>query len=334
MSYSADAYNAAMNEVSRRRREAEQQANLRRDTYCAAHPEYARLERELSRTGIMLVRSIFSGSEQAPDIAPLRDRNLDIQQRMVELLAEDGLPADAFSPQYTCPLCSDTGATEKGMCECVHKLIRQSSYDRLNATAPLSRCTFESFSLEHYSDQPEKPGTPSPRRSMTKALDTCRRYAEGFSLSSPSLLLHGGVGLGKTHLSLAIAGVVIQKGFNVMYGSAHTIFGRIEKEKFGKAPAEEDTLELVNACDLLIIDDLGVEFITSFTVSALYDIVNTRQLASRPTIISTNLYLSGLEERYSERLVSRILGSYVSVPFYGKDVRTALRHSNLSGGIK
>lgn len=44
-----------------------------------------------------------------------------------------------------------------------------------------------------------------------------------------------GTGLGKTHLSLAIAGGVIKKGYGVVYGSVNNIINRLEQEHFGRS---------------------------------------------------------------------------------------------------
>ena len=149
----------------------------------------------------------------------------------------------------------------------------------------------------------------------------CKNYADNFSLKSPSLILYGATGLGKTHLSLAIAGEVIGKGFGVIYGSAQNLLNRLENEKFGRSGQDGDTLSLLLECDLLILDDLGAEFSTAFTLSAIYNIINSRMLASLPTIISTNLEPGELDKKYDQRIASRILGSFTPVYFCGRDIR-------------
>ena len=132
----------------------------------------------------------------------------------------------------------------------------------------------------------------------------------------------GETGLGKTHLSLAIAGEVLKKGFGVVYGSVQNLFSNIEKEHFGRATDADGTTEkMLLECDLLILDDLGAEFTTSFTVATFNNIVNTRMLTSKPTIISTNLSLTEMQKRYSERIASRIIGEYNILTFAGKDIR-------------
>ena len=134
--------------------------------------------------------------------------------------------------------------------------------------------------------------------------------------------MYGETGLGKTHLSLAIAAEAINKGFNVIYGSAHYFFSMIERERFGRSTESDGTTESkLLECDLLIIDDLGSEFITQFTVAELYCIINDRMLRGLPTIISSNLDPEELEKHYNNRISSRIIGTYKKIFFTGNDIR-------------
>jgi len=134
----------------------------------------------------------------------------------------------------------------------------------------------------------------------------------------------GATGLGKTHLSLAIARQVIDRGYGVVYGSAQNFMLQIERERFGRTETSESERQL-QECDLLILDDLGVEFLTQFVSAAIYNLINTRLMAEHPTIISTNLSISELEGRYSERVMSRIIANYRILPFVGRDVRQLKR---------
>ncbi len=136
--------------------------------------------------------------------------------------------------------------------------------------------------------------------------------------------MQGGTGLGKTHLSLSIANEAIERGFGVIYGSTQNLASSLEKERF-RRDSDDETNQMLLSCDLLILDDLGTEFSTSFIDAAIYNIVNTRLMSKRPTIISTNLSLREMETRYTERFVSRIIGSYIRLFFYGSDVRQQRR---------
>ena len=153
----------------------------------------------------------------------------------------------------------------------------------------------------------------------------CWDYANSFTLKSPNQLFQGGVGLGKTHLSLAVAARVISKGYGVIYGSAQNFFNTIESEHFGRGEDKQYTLNLLKGCDLLILDDIGTEFVTQFTTATLHDIINTRLLTRRPTIISTNLSIDGLKSKYDERITSRISGNYTRVQFVGSDIRIEVK---------
>ena len=155
---------------------------------------------------------------------------------------------------------------------------------------------------------------------MKTYFEYCLNYSEDFSNKSDNLIMMGETGLGKTHLSLAIAGAAAKKGYSVIYSSAQNLLSMLENEKFGRT-ALSGAEQSVHDCDLLIIDDLGAEFSTNFTVSAVYNILNTRLMASKPTIISTNMSLYEIEERYTQRIASRILGNYIIMNFVGKDVR-------------
>ena len=94
----------------------------------------------------------------------------------------------------------------------------------------------------------------------------------------------GGTGLGKTHLSSAIAKEVINAGYAVIYDSAQNVFGEYEDNHFGRAKTDVKRFE--NA-DLLIIDDLGAEFVSSFSVAAFYNLLNVRaRAATAPSLFT------------------------------------------------
>lgn len=131
--------------------------------------------------------------------------------------------------------------------------------------------------------------------------------------------MSGRTGLGKTHLSLSIAKEVMEKGYGVIYGSTPDFLSQIEKERFSRSENDLQTLDLMLECDLLILDDLGAEFATTFTGAVVYQLLNTRLNKRLSTIISTNLSLQELLKLYGERVFSRIIGSYVPLFFVGQD---------------
>ena len=324
MGYGKDVYQAVMEKLNLQRVAAEQESRRRRDDFYAACPRAAEIERLLSHTAVQAAKAVLGSGNSGEILAKLKENNLALQEERRQLLASAGLPEDYLQPHYQCPKCEDTGYIDGRMCSCLKELLRKEAYRRLNDSTPLSLWTFDSFSLSYYPDTSDSPDRPSPRAQIGKILSYCRRYAANFSPDSPSLLMQGGTGLGKTHLSLSIANEAIERGFGVIYGSTQNLASSLEKERF-RRDSDDETNQMLLSCDLLILDDLGTEFSTSFIDAAIYNIVNTRLMSKRPTIISTNLSLREMETRYTERFVSRIIGSYIRLFFYGSDVRQQRR---------
>lgn len=316
MHYSDQVYKMAEAEMTSRRRKAEKEANERRNEFFLAFPRAREIENTLSKTAILTARAVLGGGNVREKLTELKNSNQALQKELSQILENAHCPSDHLEIRYTCPKCGDTGYIDGRMCSCLKQLLREKAYEELNAITPLSLSSFETFSLHYY---PE-----NVQQSMERIYLNCRRYAETFSMESPNLIMMGNTGLGKTHLSLAIAAVVTQKGYGVVYGSVNNLVSKLEKEHFGR---EEDngTLESLLTCDLLILDDLGTEFRTAFSTAELYNIINTRQMAKRPTIISTNLTMKELESAYSSRFTSRIIADYVRCLFQGEDIRQKKR---------
>ena len=332
MGYSREIYDQAKFLLDSYRRQAINENDERRKAFFAVNPEYEELEREIAQTSIRLTRVMLSGQKDITDtVAEIRDNNLAMQRRQLEILRANGCPDDYLIPKYHCKKCGDTGFINGKACSCFKDILRKMAYDELNRSTPLELSSFQSFSLDFY---PEKATSSnlSPRNIMEKVKKHCWDYANTFTLQSQNLLFQGGVGLGKTHLSLAIAGRVISKGYGVIYGSAQNFFNTIESEHFGRSDDKQYTLNLLKTCDLLILDDIGTEFVTQFTTAVLYDIINTRLLTGRPTIISTNLNIEGLKSKYDERITSRISGNYFRMQFVGSDIRIEVKKKNVGKG--
>ena len=290
MSYSRKVYVKAASALERRRSKAERTQSMHREEAYAKIPELISIDREISSAGAEVIRAIGMGENAQRFIEELSKKNLAAQQRRKDILKENGYPENYLDADYTCKKCRDT---------------------------------FESFNVNYYPDTSDPVTGVNPRSRMKEILDFCKDYAADFGTDSPSLLLYGATGLGKTHLSLAIASEAIRKGYGVIYGSAQNLMSRLEKEHFssGRDNEYDGSEQAILECDLLVIDDLGAEFSTQFTVAELYNIINTRIMSRLPVIISTNLTPDGLEQKYTQRITSRIIGNYISLYFCGKDIR-------------
>jgi len=321
MPYPKELYKQADRRIAARREKAEGDARKRHDALAAGNAGLSGIESEMAKTGMEIARAVLSGSNVAGQIELLKRRNLQLQDQLKALLAANNLPQSYLEPGYTCKRCADTGSSGGRYCDCKRQLLKELACEQLNSQAPMALSSFSNFRLDLY---PSESGNGiSPRAQMSRVLDCCQKYAREFSPRSGGLLMYGKTGLGKTHLSLAIAGEVIAKGFGVVYGSAQMLLNKLQKEHFSRENGG-DTEGLLTGADLLILDDLGAEFTTQFTVSAIYNLINSRMLAGKPTIINTNLTFKELDGRYGERIVSRLSGDYKSLMFIGRDMRQIL----------
>ncbi len=324
MAYKQSVYLKAKDRLDERRRAAEAAQQDRHSIALMRCPEIGDVEAEMASHGAEVIKFIALGGDAQESIRKLSEKNLAAQERRKILLKEKGFAEDFLDVHYTCPVCKDTGSHDGLYCKCYLDLIKQVAREDIEGIAPLKTSTFASFRADYYPDVEDGVAGISQQKHMESVLTFCKEYAKDFSKSSQSLFMYGKTGLGKTHLSLAIAGAAIDKGYNVFYGSIQTIMDALERDHFGKNEGPSMVKDDILSCDLLVIDDLGVEFSTQYTVSEVHNIINSRILKGLPTIISTNLDMKGIESRYSQRIASRILGSYVPIYFCGKDIRQRL----------
>ncbi len=320
MSYTKENIALAASILSDRRIKAQRIREERHEKIIKLLPDIAQYEKQLSDTGLAAVRALALGESSEKYIDELSEVNLHIQSLIRKELTENGYAPDYLETPYTCKKCEDTGYVSGYSCSCRRELLIQLGVEDLEKVSPAAKCRFDNFSLKYYSSAPDGKYGVSPAEKMEEILEYCKCYAEDFDEHSGSLYMSGATGLGKTHLSLAIANVIVRNGWNVIYGSAQTLLSELEREKFSYSGSDE-ALNRLLGCDLLIIDDLGSEFSTQFTVSALYEIINKRINLSKPIIISTNLTENELEKKYTQRITSRIIGGFTRLPFMGKDIR-------------
>lgn len=320
MSYGKETLLKATQTLEARRSKAQRIQLARHMEVTEKIPEIAKYEAQLSASGLAVVKALGMGKDAKEYIEELARINLTVQDFIKTALKENGYPEDYLETPYTCKKCEDTGFVGGYICECRQELLKSISKDSLSKVSPCKECSFENFDVSYYPTEAIGETSITPRGRMNDILEYCKCYAEDFDTESESLYIQGATGLGKTHLSLAIANTVAEKGYKVIYDSAQNILSSLEREKFSNNNTGEREKEILD-CDLLIIDDLGSEFSTQFTVAAVYNIINTRLNRSKPVIISTNLTGQELEAKYTQRITSRIIGGYVPLLFLGKDIR-------------
>lgn len=317
-------FDKAQSIMTSRRARAESENELRISEINKKLPQIREVNNALINTGRELIR-IISEKKNSGNIAErieqLRQYNLGAQTMSRKLLEQNGYPADYLDVHYNCRRCNDTGYHDGHFCECFKKLCGKLSTDELNKSANLSLSSFDTFSLSYYKGD--------DYFTMKRILEFTVQYAETFTPNSGSIFMFGETGLGKTHLSLAAANRILEKGYSVIYDSAINILRKIEKEHFSRDHNSE-MIDLVIGTDLLILDDLGTEYETPFYNATIYNIINTRLNSGKPSVISTNLDFGGIKQRYDSRVVSRIVAAYTCLEFKGEDVRLQIKKEHLN----
>ncbi len=331
MAYEPDVMRRALARLEHRRDRAERRRfELERALY-AQEPRLRQVDADLRGTMAELAELAAGGKPVAadgPEIAAIRTRSQALQKERTKLLAGLGYGPDALDDIPACPKCGDRGWTEDGqMCTCLRKLCTQEQIRALTALLNLTdEQDFDHLRLDVYSDAPWQGQSRSPREQMRRVVQVCEGFARQFpSYPLKNLLLSGGTGLGKTFLSGCIAREVSRQGYSVVYDTAISLFAAFETRRFTRDAEESrqarDETRRFLSCDLLILDDLGSELTTPLAQTTLYEVVNGRLQSGRHTIISTNLSMEHIAQRYTPQLASRIGGLYRELTFYGDDLR-------------
>ena len=304
MAYNADNYKRIAAQFKDKNILAKQAAEARKAELHERFPQIAEIDRALSTTGLRIMREALNGREGlAERIERLEASNLLLLEARAEFLRANGYPADYSDVHYECEECMDTGFLNGRMCKCLRSALNYAGYESSGVLKLIEKQNFDTFDLKYYDG--------NERLNMERVLNRAKSYAAGFDgTSMKNLLFVGTTGLGKTHLSSAIAKIIIDNGYDVVYESAQKIFADFEAERFGRVPAGESRTERYMECDLLIIDDLGTEMQTQFTVPCLYNLINSRLIAEKSMIISTNVRKEELLAKYSDRITSRLFGEF------------------------
>ena len=327
MSYDGKIMRRALARFDEDKQRRAQQMEERRQRLYTQIPRLAEIEKELRGTMSHIIASALSrGTDPMPAIRVIRDSNLELQRERREILLAYGYPEDYLDEEPHCPACRDSGYRGSAVCECLQEYYAREQIGELSQLLNMGGETFETFDFNWYSTD-RGSYRRSPREAAERNFDVCQDYAHQFSPRSGNLLLFGAPGLGKPFLSACIARVVSENGPSGVYDTAAHIFTQFEAAKF-RRDYEDDSgadVERYLNCDLLIMDDLGTEMLTTFVQSAFYQIINTRLSKGKKPIINTNLTPDEIGARYGAAVQSRIEGEYELLPFIGEDIRKLKR---------
>ncbi|MBO5883513.1 MAG: ATP-binding protein [Clostridia bacterium] len=318
MGYNRENFARIKAEYSNKYLKAREEADARRYELYDKIPELWRIDTQLSSTCIKIMDALGSGKENFTErLDEIRLLNSEYNKKRAELLEAAGYPSDYTDVRYECEACGDTGYVDTKMCSCMKKALAMAGYESSGLGGLIGRQRFDNFSFEYYT-------AGANRETMKNNAQCLSDFANTIDGScSDNFLLFGGTGLGKTHLSTAVAERVIDRGYDVVYTTAVGMLGDFEEKRFGNSASGtrgRDTRDYYE-CDLLIIDDLGTEVVNQFSLSCIYDLLNSRINGKKSTMINTNLGAKDIEGRYGERIASRLFGEYRPLRFVGSDVR-------------
>ncbi len=320
MPYSSEVVLRARNRLAQAKEDRESENRQHLAEAYAKVPRIKEIDMLLRRTMVQAAQAAFlQGSDGKELLEKARIQNLELQQERA-LLAYENFEEGYLDETPICEVCGGTGYIGSMMCECLTELCRQEQKKEISILTG-GKESFSQFRLDYYSDYTDSKYGASPRAIMERNFQNCKKYAMNFSSGSGNLLFIGGTGLGKTFLSACIARAVADRGYSVVYETAGRLFSKLEQAKFGGSEEARRETEKYNACDLLILDDLGTEMPGQFVTASLYSLLNDRLLSNKPMVISTNLNVDELARRYSPQIASRLHGSFNRLTFVGEDIR-------------
>lgn len=309
--------------------EHESQRQYAKDNLYAMYPRIEEIDNEISMLAINSARRVLE-EKISPEAATdaMKERADILRQERNEILKANN--QSEYTPVYHCDLCRDTGFSPDGKkCRCYMQklsamILLPGENSNLNCEF-FKNSVFENFNIGYYPDEHDPICGSSPRKIMKMNLAKCIKFSNDFDgVNSGNILLYGPSGLGKSFMAACIYNRVSDRGYFSMYKSSYKLFQFLEDYKFGRINREEYMLAFssVYDCDLLIIDDFGTEFITSYTQSVFFDLLNTRLINGKSTIISTNLKRDELKKIYQDRVTSRLENEFTNLLFCGKDIRS------------
>lgn len=315
MSLTTADYNEILSEFSARRLENHHLLAKKKEDVYVRIPEYKRLDEEIITLSAERVRARIRKDDAAAQRLSEEIEDKTREQKLA--LTGAGFSINYLEPVYLCPDCKDTGFIDGVKCHCFKQALMDRLYEQSNIKEKLKT---ENFSALRHDFQ-----VGEDARLFEKAFSKARAFADEFGEKAQNICFNGTVGTGKTFLSNCIVEEVIRKGYSCLYFSAPTLFNSIADYKFRKSPSEINTPELIYTCDLLVVDDLGTEVTNSFVLSELLTLLNERSISEKSTVISTNLSLEEICNRYSDRVFSRLFANFEICTLSGQDIRLYIK---------
>ncbi len=331
MSFHASLVALATHDYLTDKQHREQERLRAHDLAYSRDPYLAELDKQLRQTMAELFGSVLQDPTAVP-LHELRAQNLALQQERAQRLSALGFTQDQVGDNPHCPLCNDNGWIGNQMCQCFQPFCVQAQRRLMSKQINLDRHNFAAYTEAYYSDQFWPGQGASPLENMRDNHKICQTFAYKFGQTKiKNLIMTGSTGLGKTFLATCIAEAVCSAGFSVIYEVAPTLADLFTAKQFGwKKPdmleAASEELDRIYQCQLLIIDDFGTEFTTEPVQAALCNLISHRVNHEKSTLLTTNLSMEEIKNRYPPQAFSRIKGAYTALHFFGEDIRSKQKY--------
>lgn len=301
------------------RQEEQNQLKKRQSKIYEKFPRIAEIERQIASLCLNLSVTILKNpSNKDTFLSQLKEKITNLRVEKTELLVKNGYSMNYLELQYKCPKCKDTGFIGKEPCTCYKQKLVHLYYEKSDLKEILKYNNFDYFNIDYYSTKKSSTEPESPKRNIEKIITKLENFINNFDKTSENFLFYGSSGTGKTFLSHCTAKELLDKGYLVVYRTAESLIQDLKNIKFN---GDSMSQELLLNCDLLIVDDLGTEQISDFSLMELFNLLNKKLLLHKKMLFSTNYALEDLLKIYSERITSRLFGNFTVCKFYGEDIR-------------
>lgn len=287
---------------------------LRKKEIITKYPIIVSLDDKIENLSVKRALAISGVSDF--DIIELDNLINKIQKEKEDILIKNGYDKDYLTVHYSCKECNDTGYIGNRKCNCFYNKLIELYLNDSGLTEDIRKATFDKFDLSLYPNKIVSDEKISSVENMTNILNYIKcNYINNFS---ENLLFYGTIGSGKTFISLCIATEMLNKGLCVIFRKANEL---IKDFSEFNAKGQENIKNLLYNCDLLIIDSLGTEYISDFSLKQLYYLIDYRIINNKRMIINTSFELSELLKTYSEIICSRLFGEFKFCKMYSEDIR-------------
>lgn len=329
-------YKEVQREYDLKRQKALLDSDRRKEMLLLNEPKFKELVDKKNKLALELSRVVLKSKGIEKEVAKenLEIKLNEIEEDVKKFMKSKDLPEDYLSPRFECKRCNDTGYINGEIrCNCFTQRVVNLTYKQ-NNMLKLKDENFNTFDIGFFSNKKDKEKYGS-EKSPLENIEEIKKISMSFckKILDPkqkNLLFVGKAGTGKTFMSSCIANEAVNSGYTVLYQTAPLLMDMLIEAKFAslKDELKKEQYERVFDVDLLIIDDLGTENVNNLKFTELFNIINTRLLKDKKTIISTNLTLNDLASEYDDRVMSRLIGNYTICRFFGEDIRLKKKKMN------